>query len=238
VELSVLLVGGIAVLLSAFVQGTVGLGLSLVAVPVVALLDPTLLPGSTLLLGAVMPALTMLHEWRYVSWSDAGWLTGARLVTTPLGVLVVSWLSAETIGIAVGIGVLLAVALTAWRFDVRPSRPNLALAGAVAGVSSTAAGIAGPPAAIVLQREQGSRLRATLAAFFLIGATSSLVALAVGGQLSERQLGYGAGWIPFVVGGFGLAIPLQNRLPAQLLRMLILVLSAVSAIAVLVRALS
>jgi uncharacterized protein len=238
VELSVLLVGGIAVLLSAFVQGTVGLGLSLVAVPVVALLDPTLLPGSTLLLGAVMPALTMLHEWRYVSWSDAGWLTGARLVTTPLGVLVVSWLSAETIGIAVGIGVLLAVALTAWRFDVRPSRPNLALAGAVAGVSSTAAGIAGPPAAIVLQREQGSRLRATLAAFFLIGATSSLVALAVGGQLSERQLGYGAGWIPFVVGGFGLAIPLQNRLPAQLLRTLILVLSAVSAIAVLVRALS
>jgi uncharacterized protein len=104
VELSVLLVGGLAVLLSAFVQGTVGLGLSLVAVPVVALLDPTLLPGSTLLLGAVMPALTMLHEWRHVSWSDARWLTGARLLTTPLGVLVVSWLSAATIGLAVGIG--------------------------------------------------------------------------------------------------------------------------------------
>jgi uncharacterized membrane protein YfcA len=237
VELSVLLVGGLAVLLSAFVQGTVGLGLSLVAVPVVALLDPSLLPGSTLLLGAAMPAMTMLHEWRHVSWSDAGWLTGARLVTTPLGVLVVSWLSAETIGIAVGIGVLLAVALTAWKFDVRASRPNLALAGAVAGVSSTAAGIAGPPAAIVLQREQGSRLRATLAAFFLIGATSSLVALAVGGQLTERQLGYGAGWIPFVAAGFGLAIPLQNRLPAHLLRSSVLVLSAVSAVAVLLRSL-
>ena len=47
-ELSVLLVGGLAVLLSAFVQGTVGLGLSLVAVPVVALLDPTLLLRSLL----------------------------------------------------------------------------------------------------------------------------------------------------------------------------------------------
>jgi uncharacterized membrane protein YfcA len=104
-------------------------------------------------------------------------------------------------------------------------------------VSSTAAGIAGPPAAIVLQREQGSRLRATLAAFFLIGATSSLVALAIGGQLTRRQLGYGAGWIPFVVAGFVLAIPLQNRLPAHVLRTAVLVLSAVSAIAVLLRSL-
>ena len=236
-DLGVLLIGGVFVLVSALVQGTVGLGLSLVAVPVVALLDPSLLPGSTLLLGAVMPALTMLHEWRHVVWSDARWLTGARLLTTPLGVLVVSRLSPDTIGIAVGIGVLVAVALTAWRFEVRPSRQNLALAGAVAGVTSTAAGIAGPPAAIVLQRQTGARLRATLAAFFLIGASTSLVALAIGGQLSGRQLGYGAGWIPFVAGGFGLAIPLQNRLPARVLRGSVLILSAVSALAVLVRSL-
>lgn len=236
-ELSVLLIGALAALVSAFVQGTVGLGLSLVAVPVVALLDPSLLPGSTLLLGAAMPALTMLHEWRHVSWSDAGWLTGARLVTTPLGVVVLSLLSAATIGIAVGIGVLLAVGLTAWRFDVRPTRSNLAIAGAVAGVSSTTSGIAGPPAAIVLQRQQGSRLRATLAFFFLVGASSSLVALAIGHQLSGRQLGYGASWLPFIGLGFALAVPLQNRLPAKTLRTFVLILSAISAVAVLLRSL-
>jgi uncharacterized protein len=113
VELSVLLVGALAALVSAFVQGTVGLGLSLVAVPIVALLDPSLVPGSTLVLGTAMPALTMLHEWRHVAWSDAGWLTGARLVTTPIGVVVVSLLSTETIGIAVGVGVLVAVSAVA-----------------------------------------------------------------------------------------------------------------------------
>ncbi len=234
-ELTVLLIGALAALVSAFVQGTVGLGLSLVAVPIVALLDPSLLPGSTLVLGAAMPALTMLHEWRHVSWSDAGWLTSFRVATTPVGVVLVSLLSAQTIGIAVGLGVLVAVGLTAWRFEVRPSRSNLALAGAVAGVSSTTAGIAGPPAAIVLQRQQGARLRATLAAFFLIGATSSLVALAVGGQLSGRQVQYGASWIPFVGAGFALAVPLQNRVPAATLRTLVLVLSAVSALVVLLR---
>jgi uncharacterized protein len=73
--------------------------------------------------------------------------------------------------------------------------------------------------------------------FFLIGATFSLVALAAGGQLSGRQLGYGAGWIPFVAAGFGLAVPLQNRIPARTLRTSVLVLSAVSAIAVLLRSL-
>jgi uncharacterized membrane protein YfcA len=173
----------------------------------------------------------------------AGGLVGRRLARRrpgrddPLGVLVVSWLSAATIGLVVGIGVLVALALTAWRFDVRPSRANLALAGAVAGVSSTAAGIAGPPAAIVLQRTQGARLRATLAAFFLIGASTSLVALAVGGQLSERQLGYGVVWIPCVAAGFALAVPLQNRLAARTLRSVVLTLSAVWALAVIARVL-
>lgn len=234
-DLSLLVLAGIVVAVAALVQGTVGLGLSLVAVPVVALLDPTLVPGGTLILGMVLPSLSLAHEWRHVVWHDAGWLTGARALTTPLGVLLLGWLPTPAIGLVVGSGVLLAVLLTAWRLEGRASRRNLAIAGAVAGVSGTAASIAGPPAAVVLQHQQGPRLRATLAAFFLIGSIMSLTALYVGGQLTRHQVSYGVSWIPALAIGFALAIPLQRRLHGPRLRAAILILAGLSSVAVILR---
>ncbi|TWD83837.1 hypothetical protein FB561_5006 [Kribbella amoyensis] len=236
-ELHILLPAALAVLVAACVQGTIGLGLSLVAAPVVALLDPSLMPGAMLILGMVMPALTLAHEWRHVHWPQAGWLTVARVTTTPLGVLILAYLPERLIGAVVGLIVLIAVVLTAWRFEVRANRRNLVIAGAVAGVSATAASIGGPPAAVVLQHEQGPRLRATLAAFFLIGSIVSLVALEIGGRLTHHQLAYGASWIPALAIGFGLAVPLQRRIHGPRLRQAVLVLSAISSVVVIARSL-
>jgi uncharacterized membrane protein YfcA len=235
-DLSILLLAGFSIVLAALVQGTLGLGLSLIAAPVVALLDPSLMPGGMLVLGMVMPTMTLAHEWRHVAWRQAGWLTGARVATTPLGVLVLGWLSARAIGVVVGTVVLAAVGLTVWRFEVRATRRNLVIAGAVAGVSATAASIGGPPAAVVLQHEQGPRLRATLAAFFMIGSIVSLAALAVGGELTHHQLVYGVSWIPALAIGFGLAVPLQRRMHGPRVRRAVLLLAALSSIAVILRA--
>jgi uncharacterized membrane protein YfcA len=67
-DLSILLLVGLSVALVALVQGALGLGLSLIAAPVVALLDPSLMPGGMLVLGMVMPTMTLAHEWRHVAW--------------------------------------------------------------------------------------------------------------------------------------------------------------------------
>ncbi|HEU4948371.1 MAG TPA: sulfite exporter TauE/SafE family protein [Kribbella sp.] len=235
-DLHILLLAGLSIVVAALVQGTLGLGLSLVAAPVVALLDPTLMPGGMLVLGMVMPALTLSHEWRHVAWRQAGWLTGARVLTTPLGVLVLAWLPASAIGGVVGCVVLMAVVLTAWRLEVRATRAKLVIAGAIAGVSATAASIGGPPAAVVLQHEQGSRLRATLAAFFFVGSIVSLTALAIGGRLTRHQLLYGVSWIPALALGFGLAVPLQKRIRGPWLRFAVLGLAAASSLLVICRA--
>ncbi len=236
-DLSVLALAALSVLVGAVAQGTIGLGVGLMAAPVVAMLDPTLMPGGVLILGFVMPFLTLVNEWRYVNWRDAGWLIGSRTLTTPLGVLLLAWVPASAIGAVVGTGVLLAVGLTVWRLDVGVTRRNLAIAGAVGGVSGTAASIAGPPAAIVLQDEHGPRLRATLAAFFCAGSAVSLAALSAGGRLTARQIEYGVSWIPALVVGFALAVPLQRRLHGPRLRAAVLTLAALSAVAAILKAL-
>ena len=234
-EPHILLLGGFFVVLAALVQGTLGLGLSLVAAPVVTILDPSLLPGGMLVLGMFLPAMTMLHEWRSVSWHQAGWLIAARVATTPLGVLLLVSIPVSAIGIVVGCVVLGAVVLTTWRFEVQATRRNLLIAGAVAGVSGTAASIGGPPAVLVLQHEQASRLRATMAAFFLVGSIVSLLALAIGGELTRHQLTYGVLWVPALGLGFGLAIPLQKRVAGPRLRQGVLLLAALSSIVAIAR---
>jgi hypothetical protein len=231
----ILLLGGFFVVLAALVQGTLGLGLSLVAAPVVAVLDPSLLPGGMLVLGMFLPAMTMLHEWRSVSWDQAGCLIAARVATTPLGVLLLVSIPVSAIGIVVGCVVLGAVVLTTWRFEVRATRRNLLIAGAVAGVSGTAASIGGPPAVLVLQHEPAARLRATMAAFFLVGSIVSLLALAIGGELTRHQVTYGVLWLPALGIGFGLAVPLQNRVSGPRLRHGVLALAALSSIAAIAR---
>ena len=236
-DLTVLLVAALSVLLGALAQGVVGLGVGLMAGPVVALLDPSLMPGSALILGVAMPLLTLTGEWRHVDWRNARWLIGARTLTTPLGVVLVTLVPASAIGVLVGSGVLLAIALTVWRLDVQVSRRNLLIAGAVGGVSGTAASIAGPPAAIVLQHQQGPTLRATLAAFFAVGSSVSLAALAVGGRLTRDQILYGVSWLPALLIGFALAVPLQRRVRGNRLRTALLVVAAAGAVSAIAKGL-
>jgi hypothetical protein len=66
--LAVLLVAGIGVLVGAAVQGAVGMGLGLIGAPVLALLDPPLVPGTILLVTSVLPMLTSVREMEDVDW--------------------------------------------------------------------------------------------------------------------------------------------------------------------------
>ena len=61
-ELTFLLIAGTAVLVGAIVQSSVGLGLGLVAAPVVALLDPSLMPGTMLITTCVLPVLVLAAD--------------------------------------------------------------------------------------------------------------------------------------------------------------------------------
>src|SRR4051812_33476877 len=82
-------VAGLAAAVGAIVQGSVGLGIGLVAAPLVTLLFPALMPGSVLIAAAVLPLFTLTREARFADWHGLRWAFGGRLVGTPLGVWVV-----------------------------------------------------------------------------------------------------------------------------------------------------
>lgn len=235
-ELPVVLVTGLAVLVGAIVQGAAGFGVSLVAVPVLTLLDPTLIPGSILVVGTLLPLFTLAREGAHVDWPKARLSLAGRLVGTLAGVWVLASLSPRALSFGIGVLVLVGVALSLWDVVVPSSTGSLFGAGAMTGITGTATSISGPVMGLALQRLPGPRLRATMAVFFCVGTLMSLVALAVAGHLPGRQVACGVALLPFFGAGYLLSGPLRRHLDSGWTRVAILSLSTCSAVIVLAKA--
>jgi uncharacterized membrane protein YfcA len=215
-----LLIGGLAALLGAIVQGSVGLGVGLVATPIVTMLFPSLMPGAILVVALALPVATIAQEAGHAELRGLGWAFGGRLVGTPFGVWLVAAAPRRVLGIVIGVVVLAALAVTTWSREVPRTRRTLALAGVVSGTTGTASGIGGPPIALLYQRENGPRVRATLA---------------VAGRLPARQVTAGLELLPFVLAGFFAAGPLRRYLDAGRLRLALLIVVGASATMLIVR---
>lgn len=233
-----LLVAGTAVLVGAAVQGSVGLGLGLLAAPAFALADPTLVPGTILLTTSVLPVLTSLRERADVDWRGIGFALIGRVPGTAVGVYVVATQPPSTTAVVVAVVVLGAVGLSVTSWEARPTPRALVTAGVISGVGGTATSVGGPPVALLYQRSSGAVLRGTMGMYFLIGNVSSLLALALAGEVAGRDVTRAALLLPFLLAGFLLSGPLRRHVDGARLRSAVLVVSASSAVLLLVRTLA
>lgn len=232
---ALLLVAGVAVLVGAAVQGSVGIGLGLLAAPVFALADPTLVPGTILLLTSVMPMLTAWRERQDVDWRGLGFALLGRAPGTAVGVYIVATQPPSTTAVVVALVVLGAVALSVTAWEARPTPRALLTAGLISGVGGTATSVGGPPVALLYQRSSGGTLRATMGMYFLVGNVCSVLALAVAGQVPQGDVTRAVLLLPFLLAGFLLSGPLRRHVDGSRLRVAVLVVSAASAVLLLVR---
>lgn len=226
---------GLVVGLGAFVQRIIGFGLAVVAAPFVVLLEPQVMPAALLLTVLPLPFIEVVRGWRQIRWRSFGWAMGGRLLTTPLGVYLVSVASPTVISLTVAAMVLVAVAGSMTRIRVRPSDPLSFVAGLITGVSATSASIGGPFFGLVLQEQPPRQVRATLAPFFLLGAAVSFAALLGGGEVHREAIVAGIAWLPFVAVGTLLAQPVRHRIDPLAFRRVMLALATVAAFAVVAR---
>lgn len=233
---SLVLILGCVVALGALVQGTVGFGVAVVAAPVTVILAPSLMPAAVLMAGFTLAAVQVSAGRSQIDWRMFGWSMSARMLATPLGVAVVAWWSARVIAVAVGVLLLVTVALSVWTFDIGNTPRSAVIAGLISGVAGTAASIGGPFLAMVLRNEPPERARGTLGATFVLGSLTSLAGLAFAGELHSEQLIAGAVWAPFVILGYVAAAPLRARIDADRFRRWVLLFCVVAAVGVLARA--
>ena len=228
---------GVALMVGAFVQSSIGFGMAVVAAPFLVVWAPGLMPGALLVTSFALPVVQLSHGTRDIARRPLGWALAARLALTPVGVAVVALLSVKAISVVVGGLILLTVAASVSALDLRATPRNAAMAGAVAGVAGTAASIGGPYLALVLQHERPERLRATMAAFFLVGTSMAVLGLTLAGEFTREQLLAGLVWVPFTALGYAAAAPARARLDRGRLRRLVLAFCVLAGVSVIVRAL-
>jgi uncharacterized membrane protein YfcA len=226
----VLVLAGLVVAAGALVQGAVGFGLALVAAPLLAIIDPALVPVPLLLVTGAHAVLTLLREHSDTDWSGVGWALVGRLPGIALGVLAVATLPPRAFLAAVAVTVLACALLSTVAWRPRPAPLTLLAAGLVSGVSGTAASIGGPPVALLYQDQAGPRVRATLAAYFTAGTVLSLAGLLVGGQVDGAHLVDSVALLPFMVAGFLLSGPTRRLLDRGWVRPAVLAVSITGAV--------
>jgi uncharacterized membrane protein YfcA len=222
---------------AAGVQGLVGLGLGLVAAPVLALLAPHLLPDMMLWLALLMPVVTLVREHHEIDWNGLAWALPLRVPGTALGVGLVAWLSPRALGAIVGVIVLASVLLTVRAVEVPVTRVTLAGAGFVSGVTGTTTSIGGPPLALLYQHRAPHQIRSTLAVYFVAGAAMSLVGLGMAGALEVSTFVLAMTMVPALLLGFAASRVADRRVPRQHIRTGVLLVSGLSAVAALLRSL-
>ncbi len=226
------------VLLGGMVQGSIGFGLNLVVVPVLALLIPGSVPGSVILISMPMTLTMLLREHHAIDWPGVRWITVGRVPGTIVGLLIVTALTDTQLGIVVGLVILLGVVLSIVHPGIAVRRRSAVAVGTVCGVTGTAAGVDGPPLALLYQHSEPHTLRATLATCFLIGAAVSGIALALAGELSREQLELTAILLPPMLVGLALSGFLARRISPRALRPIVLGFATVAGCLTIARALA
>jgi hypothetical protein len=226
----------LATLVGASIQGSIGFGMNLVTVPVLALVLPESLPATAVLLGIPMSLAMVRHEHQSIDRSGLTWILVGRVPGTILGTWVVAAVSVDALKVLIGAFVIGAVALSLGAPPVRLSRSNQFTAGVVSGTTGTAAGIGGPPLALLYQHSSGPTMRSTLAAAFFVGTIFSVLSLAVAGQVLLAHLVLVTLLVPVVVAGSWIGRRLHGVLDRAWLRPAVLAFAAVSGIVVIVDA--
>lgn len=220
----------LAIVLASCLQASIGFGIGMLAAPVVAIVDPALIPGTLIMVATLVTLVVSLHERDDIDLRGTGWALTGRVPGTVAGALLLAALPETALAVVLACVVLAGVVITSAGWVPLPRRRNLVMAGAASGVLGTATSIGGPPMALVWQRSSGPRLRGTMSGFFLAGSVMSLVALWFTGAMDMHTLWAFVALVPAAVAGYVLSRYVNRLLDPKRLRWLAIGVSAFGAV--------
>ena len=224
------------VLISAFVQGSTGMGFAMILAPVVTFIDPSLIPVMLLVLMIPLNLYIAAREREHIDWTGVKWISVGRFAGTFAGLWILVIVSLHQLALLIRLvdahrrGRRAAGAeVHAEQAGARNGRARHRSHGDLDGHRRSAlrAGISA---------QSGPGLRSTVAVCFLVGEIISLIVLAFSGQVSTETLMTTAWMLPFLAVGSFLSRYVHHRLDGPVLRYIVLGFAIVSGIIVIVQA--
>ena len=232
--LEIALVIGFAAL-GAMVQGCLGIGIGLVAAPVLVSIDPAFAPGPLLLIGQVVGLRHVFAEREHIDREAFRHV----LIGIPFGIVaglsILLMIDARVLSIIVGSATAIAAAAILLGLRVARSRTGDITAGGLMAFASVTAALPGPPLVVGFSDMKPSCMRGTASASILIVAVIAGVSLVVAGRFGRDELELLALLLPGALLGLFSARYLRPVLDRSWFRTAVLVLACVGGIALVVR---
>ena len=225
----------VVIAVSASLQASIGFGFNILAVPLLALIDPDLTPIPTMIMGLPLTTMVYRREREHADLKDFNWIIAGRIPGAFLGAMLLAAVSRRILdGLIAGI-VLGAVVIIGAGITIKRTRASKFAVGLVSGTTGASSAIGGPPLALLYHRERGPVLRSSLALVFFIGQLINLFALGVTGQLSIRPVQLAFVLMPAMFFGYWTSRFFTSRVEGAPLRIGVLVVSAAAGLVLLAR---
>lgn len=185
----------------ATVQASVGIGIGLVAGPVLLAVDPAFLPGPMILATSVLTARHLLVDGAH---ADRGTVTRAYVgapIGLAIGLAVVAVADESTMRIVIGSAIVVAAGVLLLGLRVARTARTDVVGGGAYSLSLIAAGIPGPAAAVAFNDLGPAAYRGTMG---FLGTPISFVSLALlvaAGEFGTNELELTAWMLPGVLVG-------------------------------------
>lgn len=222
--------------LAAAIQGVVGFGYAIVAVPLLSLLDPRFAPVPQILTALPLTVMTAWHERGHIDGPGVAWILAGRVPGFVIGALLVTVASLRVLDVFIGLSVLVGVVCMGARGGIPRNRVIDVSAGTVSGVTGYVSGIGGPPLALLYRDARGPTIRSTLGVLFAVGVVATVTIRAAVGQVTELDVKLGAVLLAPVAVGTWASRFLHGMVEGRALRVAVMALSAIAGIGLLLRA--
>ncbi|MFT5357236.1 MAG: putative membrane protein YfcA [Polyangiales bacterium] len=221
--------------IAAFVQATFGFGFAIVAVPILALIDPSWAPVPQLYASVVLCVMVFVRERKHADWRAVRWTSVGRIPGSAAGALLLLVAVQATLDLVVGGLVLVAVLLVGFGRPIRRSPVSEFVAGAASSAGAVVAAIGGPPIALLYKDEKGAVARASLALIALVGNLMAIGIRLIVEPFDSSPLFLGLLAIPAVTLGVFMSRFAHDAVEGVWLRRSILFLCALSGLSLVVR---
>lgn len=226
------------VVFGAMVQAGLGMGFGQVVAPLLALIDPHLVPGPVLMIGLVTATLGALRERDGIVWGEVGTGVVGRLAGVVAAVAVLAVLpDRKTFMLVFGLLIAASVVMSVAGWKLAFSHRNLFGMSAVSGLTGTVTSIGAPPLAIVYAEREPRTARPTLSAYFALGIVLSLAGLFASGWAGPGDVATALLLVPPMLVGTLIARFARDRFDRRY-RPLLLLLAGTASVLLILRGLS
>ncbi len=211
---------------AAVIQRTTGQAFGTILAGFVTLIAPGYVPAAVIVLAFLATVMSVGLDFSSVRFKEItpailGRVTGAVPAAMLVGVIAGS----HALDIIVGLTILVGVGLSLLGLKAARTPITLGAAGFASGFLGTLTAVGAPPMSLMYQHEEAKAARATLNFFFLVGVTSSIIALSLEGLIKQTDLFLVMALTPAVILGVILSKVIARRMEGRSLRPAALILT-------------